>query len=223
MGKLQALGAVQRHQKDPVVSLLDVIDIRHESNILQKSREGGFLVLVAHPLFKIGELAHKLLDIVLPVLGVLFPRSPERFDISSGLQDKPAQLDQRVGQGILSALMDHLRKGPELESRLFDVRDLVSSFHDLEEGLPGERGVVCRPCDGRRPDAPFGDIDDAAHCQVIPAVIDGLEITEDVLDLPAVIEIGAAHHIVGDRPQDQPFLDETGSLQEIVIDSHDGE
>ena len=210
VGKFQALGAVEGHQEDPVVIAVDVIDVGDQGDVLEKARQGGLCVLLFHALLVIGHLADQLVDIFFAVLRVLLSGVPEGIDIAGDVQHMLQEFSQGVGQGIFPALQDHISEIAELEPGFFDARDLIALLHDGEEAGLLQGGVFGRPSQGRGPDPSSGDIDDPADSQVVSPVVDGLEVAQDILDLSSVVEVGAAHDIVGEGPQDQAFLQEAG-------------
>ena len=209
-GKFKALGTVEGHQKDAVVVVLNVVNIRDEGDIFEEAGQGRLSVLVIHPLLIISQLADQLFDIIFTVLRILFAGSPEGIDIAGVVEHMAGKLHQCMRQGIVAVVVDHVRKSTELEAGFFYTGDLVAFFHYGKKACVLLRGIFCGTAQGGGADAPLGDVDDAADGDVIAAVVDGLEIGQDVLDLAAGIEIGAADHVVGDGAQDEALLEKAG-------------
>ena len=115
-----------------------------------------------------------------------------------------------MGEGVVSVFQDFLCKIAELEAGSFHTGDLVSAFHNRKEAGVLLCGIFRGTAQGRCANAPFRDVDNAAHSDIIPAVVNGFQIGKNVLDLAACIEIGAAHDIVGDGTQYKALLKETG-------------
>ncbi len=69
--------------------------------------------------------------------------------------------------------------------------------------------IILNLGDARCTDPTLWHIDDTLHCQIIPAVVDRLQIRQDILDLPPRIEVHAAYHIVRNVQRDKALFQKT--------------
>ena len=97
VGKLKSLGAVQCHEQDAVIPLLDTVDVRDQGDILEKAGKSGFSILFFHSLLVIRQLADQFFYVVLTVIGILFARGPESIDITRCFENMPGQINKSVG------------------------------------------------------------------------------------------------------------------------------
>ena len=64
---------------------------------------------------------------------------------------------------------------------------------------------------GSQPDSAAGNVNDPLHGQVIQSVVNCLKIREQILNLPALIEINASDYLIGDTLHNH-FLFENAGL-----------
>ena len=87
-----------------------------------------------------------------------------------------------------------------------DGGDVPASLHCLEKCDVPAHSVIGDPCDGRLTDPAPGNIENTAHRDLVLSVLHSLKISDHVADLSAIVEIGSTDHIVGNRSENEPFL-----------------
>ena len=95
-------------------------------------------------------------------------------------------------------MLHQRREGLKLGESPSDVRDQVRSQKGLIESHLPAGGVLLHPVDGGQADASSWHVDDPAHRQVVLGVVHRLQVSQQVLDLPAGVEINAAYDLIGD-------------------------
>ena len=93
----------------------------------------------------------------------------------------------------------------------------------LIEGEPGVRGVGIDLGHRGGPNPPLGHAQGPLHAHLIAGVGDRLEVGHGVAHLPAVVEAGATHQLVGDLGFDQLLLHRPGLGVGAVEDGHLGQ
>ena len=109
-----------------------------------------------------------------------------------------------------------VRVFPEVQDELYEIlyfggaaaqgSDVPAALHRLEKGDVAHQRVIGEPADRSLPDPALRYIEDAAAGDLVLSVADRLEVSDHVADLPAVVEVRAADHVVGDRGQHEPLL-----------------
>ncbi len=105
------------------------------------------------------------------------------------------QLGQQVGQ-VLQRL-----------ARLAADAGLPGLGHRVAEGDPASAGEAGQLGHRGVAHAALGHVDDAPPADLVVGVDQHPQVGEDVLDLLAVVELGAAHHLVGDLAADHGLLE----------------
>ena len=114
--------------------------------------------------------------------------------------------------------------GLTVETRGRSSASVLESCSAPAQGLAGEPGLL-GPVDGlaeRHPvdlgpggqaghrgvaDAPLGHVDDAAGRHLVVGIGQDPDVGQHVLDLAPVVELGPAHHLVGDAGEDERVLE----------------
>ncbi len=188
---LQALGRVQRHQRDAGAVAVQLVGVRHQGHRLEEAEDvvevgrlGGQLGQVLDPSVRlVGVLRHQLGQVARPLGHQL--HEVGRVD---RLHQRP-QLAQRLGE-----LLRPLQR-LAAEARLLGAVDGLAERDVLHLGPGGEPGH------GRVADAALGDVDDPAGRHLVVGIGQHAHEGQDVLDLPPVVELGPAHHLVGDAAE----------------------
>ena len=205
--------------------LVHIVDVGQERDLLQKACQRGaggaalrhalqrrrvLTVLLFGPLLIGHDLGDEFVDILQPLLGILFPGVAEVFFITRGLEDLLDQIFQTVLLCKAAQFVDQFRKGPQLfQSGCPQACRLCLKERRKQRDPPAGR-IIRKAVDGGLADAPARHVDDAAQRQIILPVLDGLEIGQDVPDLPALIEVGPSDDVVGHRMVEELFLQESG-------------
>ncbi len=188
---LEAFGRVQRHQRDPGAVAVDLVGVRHERHRLEEAQDivevgglGGQLGQVLNaPVRLVVVLGHQLGEVTRTLGDQLHEvgrvdRLHEGPQLGQGLGELLGAFESLAREAGLLGTVDGLAEG--------DVLDLGPG------GQPGHRGVA---------DAALGDVDDAPGGDLVVGVGQQPDEREDVLDLPAVVELGPTHHLVGDAAE----------------------
>ena len=208
MGKFQALGTVQGHKQDLVVRILHTVDIRHQCHFFQKSGKSrrflNGIFLIVH------DFADQLVQVAGSVLGILIIGLLQVFQVIGPADNGLQKVLQAAFLHGPSEFSDHGRKSFQPAFCLADGRDLSGSFQSLIEGKIPLCCKIHDPAYGSLADAPSGNIEDPADRQIIPGIVHSLQVGQHIPDLPPVVEIGAAHHVVGNGSHDQAVLQHAG-------------
>ena len=105
--------------------------------------------------------------------------------------------------------IDQLRKRFDLVLRPYKLRILPDVLQNLIEA---DALLVCRSSrtvDRCFPDAALWNVDDPLRADVIPSVVNGSKITEDIPHLHAIIEIMSADDVVGNAFHDKLIFQKT--------------
>ena len=187
----QALRRVQRHQRDPGAVAVDLVGVGHEGHRLEE----------AHDVVELGGLAGQLGQVLNPPIGLMGVLRHQLGQVARALGHQlhevgrvhrlhqRAQLGQRLGE-LLGPL-----QGLAREPRLLGAVDGLAEGDVLHLG-PGGQARHRRVAD-----AALGDVHDAAGRHLVVGVGEDAHEGEDVLDLPAVVELRPADHLVGDAAE----------------------
>ncbi|VWX46794.1 conserved hypothetical protein [Micrococcus sp. 116] len=217
-GELEALGGVQRHERDLALLLGErlalhvrgrgqLVRVRHERHLLEEVGQGAVRVRRLEGADDGDELAEVVrAGLVLQVLG-LAEGGQHPGLLEDGLQDG----GRAGGLGDLAEVVHHLHEAADGLER---ARGHAGGVLGVAQGR-GERGAVALGPRGDGalgpvPDAPLGLVEDAAHVDVVVGVDDHPQVGERVLDLLAVVEARAADDPVRDAARHQPLLERTG-------------
>ncbi len=105
--------------------------------------------------------------------------------------------------------MNHIHKGCEFRCCFPQSRDFLCPLHRFKKAQVIGSSILDDALHRGPADAPSRHIQNALHRQIIPAVVNGLQIREHVLNLSSGIEIRAAHNVVGHILIDQPLFQNT--------------
>ena len=210
---------MQRHQRDLLRTVIHAVDVRDQGDLFQETVQSrpvrGETVLKGiggiSPVPVEGHgLGDQFLNILCPGLGLDLSLLPEFVEITALIRHSADQFSQRKLPALFPEAFDHLREPTDLISgpaQCPQRRQLRQSIIEAEplgcRKLP--RAVGCGGTD-----APLRDVQDTPHGHVVPPVGNGPEIRKDVLDLFSLVEIDAAHQLVGDAPGDALLLQKAG-------------
>ena len=195
MGKFQTLGGVHGHHGHAVVTVGLAVQIGVQRHLVQKARQRRLTLRIFQIALDAGFQLLHVLQTAAALYIVLFPQGGgvaalvadqivERYEI--GVRQLPAQ-------GL-----DHICKGEELASCIFQFRIVCRVEKHLIEGASLLGGEELRLVHGGLPDLAGGYVDDAPQTQVIGGVADDAQIRQHILDLGAVEELHAAVDLIGD-------------------------
>ena len=216
---------MQRHQRQKILSLVLPIDVCHQRHILQELTE---LRRVALCLI-VRCLTDDLLDVLKAGLG--FDRS-FRPDLHTVTGIIPHRLDQCLNREAV--LLTRLRLGLEvtgssellppvvhaldelrqLRARLSADPDHRCTLRRLEQGDAMLRSrCICRIApellQGRLADAALRHVDDTLEGDIIRTVRDQLHVREDILDLPALVEVDTPDDLIRHAHLDALLLEQS--------------
>ena len=155
-------------------------------------------------------LGKQLVDVFDPGLSLVGTLSFQFFHIAGVFQHFIHQLPQ--GQGTLAYPegVDHIGKRPDLHAAFSKGGDLLCNFQRFIKAHAVPLGKICHPVQGRGTDAPLGHVDDPAHRQIVLTVVDGFQISQNVLDLFPGIEVHTTDDLIRHVHVHKPFLKQTG-------------
>ena len=107
---------------------------------------------------------------------------------------------------VIAKSEDQLYEGLYFGSAASEGSDIAAVLHGGEESDIPVHCVIGEPDHCRGADPASWNVQDTTHGDLVLSVVDGLEVGDHVADLPAVVEIGSANHIVRDGIQHEPFL-----------------
>ncbi|CAH0327285.1 hypothetical protein SRABI128_05950 [Microbacterium sp. Bi128] len=232
--EFQALRGVQRHQGHDAEPLgfgdggrqvfgvtaggvRDLVGVGHEGDLLQEGSERAF-----------------------GIVAFVFPDDGDQF----GEVLHPG-LVLRVGAGAqpgkVAGLFEHGFEGRGRAGAGSDLGEVVEEFHEAQHGVDRTRrharGFIGAPRGGHEggaltlrqggdgtlgsvTDPALGFVEDAAEVDVVVRVDQDAQVGEGVLDLLALVEAGAADHLVGQAHADQDVLDRAGLGVGAVENGH---
>ena len=203
---------MQRHQGQKILSIVLPVDVRHQRHILQELTE---LRCVALRLI-VRRLTDDFLDVLETGLG--FDRS-FRPDLHAVAGVIPHRLDQRLDREavllarlrlrlevaglpeLLPPAVHELDELRQLRAGLSTDADHRCTLRGLQQGDTVLRGRGIRRIGpellkGRLADAALRHVDNALEGDIIRAVRDQLHVREDILDLPALVEVDTADDLI---------------------------
>ena len=195
--ELEALGGVQCHQQHPRVVAVDLVGVGDQRHLLDELFDGG----------ELPGRTDQLAEVLQP---------PRCFDRAFRLElaQVPAAIDRRL-QELGRSIGDEWRETVEQLHEPFDAphrsaRDarVLGVAERLDERLPVRCRPRVEPADRGVADAALRFVEDALDAHLVERVDDRPEIGERVLDLLAVVETGAADHLVGDTGAHEGFFDD---------------
>ncbi len=195
--EFQALGRVQRHQRD-ALGPLGFRGLHHQRDVLQ---EGGHVRKLLHG-------AHELLEVLQPPGGVGRLLLLPHLGVAGFLEDGLCHLGMRVvlhqPRPARKALGERAKRraDPGLElvglaqlSRGVEKRDLLGA------------GVEVELLQRRVAQAALRGVDDPLEGEVVGGVAGDAQVGQRVADLGALVEARAADHPVGQAELDEAVLD----------------
>ncbi len=195
--EFEALGGVERHQRDAVLVAI-LVRLHDERDMLQEGRQ-------------VREFLHgadQLLEVLQPPLRVgRFLLGPH-VRIAGFLQDRPGQVVMgRRLQGEAPAL----EMGHEVPERPAGGGLHLVRFDEIARGLhqwhAGAAGMGVKKAQGRLAEAALRHVDDALEGEVVGGLGGGAQIGEGVADLRPLVEARAADHAIGQAERDEAVLD----------------
>ena len=204
--KFQSLGAVKRHQKDLFLSVLRIVQVGDQRHFLQKAGKRGLL----GRLLIVGDLADQLVDVGDSVLSVLVVGAEKVIIVIRLFDDFPQKICKAVTFFVLPQLQDQTDEGLYFGSGAAQGGDIPAPLHGLEESNVAGNGVIGESSDGGQADSPPGDVQDTPDGDLVLSVLHRLEIGDHVADLSAVVEVGAAHHVVRDARENKALFQRSG-------------
>ena len=197
---------MQRHQERPVVRPVHIVHVRDQGHLLQEAGQRRLVMagLVGH------HLTDEFIDVLEPVLRVLLVGFLQLLPIARGIQHILDQLLQAVIFHLASESPDHGDKRFYFGSAFSHRHNLVRLAQGVKKADPPPVGIVLHPQNGRGSNPSSGHVDDTLYRKIIPAVFNSLQIGKDILDLLSGVKIHAAHHVIGNPLQDEPFLQKPG-------------
>ena len=192
--KLQPLGAVHGHEHHGVRVRVVVVHVRIEGDVGKIALQRfvpGFL--------HVGEDAGFKLPHVFGAGGV-FGRVLflEGADVAGLLQQLVQQLVRAVGGREVLEFQDQIGEEPQLDPGALELGDLLGFLQDLKHGDVLRRRKFPDRFHRPRADAAGRGVDDARQAQVVRQGGNHAQVGEDILDLGAVEEAGAADDAVRD-------------------------
>ncbi len=211
MRKLQTLGGVQCHEEHSVIIFAQLIDLRNQGNLFEEAgKRRAVGILVDFGLFFIGCcLTHQLSNVFASVLCRFFVVILQIVLIFRFVYNLLNKVCNAVALCIGAQLLNEIGKDLYLGSGSCQFREFLCSLEHGEQTDPVVMGNGCGLVNRCFADAALGDIENALRADVIPSVVDGSKVAQDVPNLHAVIEIVAAHDVIRDGLQNQPILEKT--------------
>ena len=206
MRELQSLGAVQRHQKDFFTSVLRVVQVGDQRDLLQEAGKRGLL----GRFLIVGDLTDQFVDIGDPVFSVLVVGTEKVVIIICLIDDLPQKVGETMALLKFPQLQDQADEGLYFGSGAAQGCDISAPLHGLEESDVAGHSVIGESPDGGQADSALWHIQDTPHGDLVLSVLHGLEISDHIADLSAVVEIGAAHHVVGDASENKALFQRSG-------------
>ena len=203
--KFKTLRAVQRHHRHRAAVVAHLIQIGHQRHVFQIIRQRrvvGFLFKFLDRADKFANVLHAGTVFVVVFLGIL-AFQPDRVD----------DILHQFGQ--LHRLLHHGQAHHQLAEFLHALaRAGVQALRHIHaRGQQRHfllRGVARQFIHRRIADGALGHVDDAPHGNIVRRVDQHAQISQNILDLLAVIEFQAAVHPVADARLHERFFDDAG-------------
>src|ERR1019366_2625031 len=209
---LEALGVMQSHQRDQTLLLASGVRVGDQRDPLQEDVERP-PVLVSPRSCRHVELAahlHQLLEVLDPSLRLDRALGLERLDVAALGEHRLDELPDRHAGAVrhVAQLLHRVHEAPQrLDRGGAQTRHLIGGggrvpHRDVDRGR-----VVGHARERGLPDPPPGRVGHAREAHHVERVGQQLEVGDRVLDLGALVELGAADHLVGDLTAHQRVLD----------------
>ena len=202
--ELQALGAVQRHQRHGPGVLVVGVDVADQGDLLEIGGQPALGVGLGAVGVELDGGADELLD-VLGRVGILLG--------GKGLLEPAAEIDvaDDVRRRTLEALAESAEQGHEggdlAGGRSAQPGDAGRVFQDVSQTEPAGLGRGLQPIHGRVADAASRAVDHPQQRNLVGGVDEKPQVGQHVLDLAAVEELHPLDDLVGHGGLDEGFLD----------------
>ena len=207
----QALGRMQGHHGDlagVLVLVGELIGIRHQRGGFEEASQGGVgrvLLVFGSGGLQLRQILHT--GLVLRVDGLLQFLQQPGFGQHFG-HDLARLGDIGPGEGR------HRRH--QITERLQSLRragghalDLLHMHERVEEAGPALTGIVQHDAFGPGTQAALGHVQNTPQVHIVGRIEDGLQVGKRVLDLLALVELGAADELVRQSGVDQRLFQRT--------------
>ena len=161
----------------------------------------------------------ELLDVLDARLVLRVAAGAQRVDVAAALQQQREHVEHRDrGQPLLGGTVSAVGLVEQVRDRSSDRPRHLRPEPELARMRAAHRGTsiplrsayACELRLGRRPDAALGRVHDAAQRERVRRVRDRDQVRHRILDLGALVELGAAEHAVRQRRADEDLLQRTG-------------
>ena len=203
--ELEPFGAVHGHQNDGVVGVVHAVKVGVEGDLLEEAGEVplGVLLLV------LDQGGFKLAD-VLEAVFALLALGAQHGAVAGPVEQVFQQDVERLGERFVPQLLNHPGKVHQHPRLAGEDGVGAGVFEHLKDALPALGRDFLGGEHGRLADGALGLVDDAAQPDDVARVVDDAQIGDEVLDLLALEELGAAEQPVRDARLDEILLNDAG-------------
>ena len=203
--KLQTLRRVQRHQRHPRRRRVVAVGRADQRDLFQIRLQRTVVGVLAVELRRAGD---QFVQVRRRVIVLRFDRGTlQVFVVLRLAHDRPDQILHRTGGEQRQPV--HHRNEPRDHRRatFWQVRDQPRFPGRVQHRLAAAVGVVPQRPDRLVPDAAGRRVDHTLQRDVVRRVVDQLQVTDQVLNLFALIELDAAQHLIRHAPHAHRLFD----------------
>src|SRR5450830_1286829 len=214
--ELQPLRVVKRHEGNVSARRIEVLRVIDERDPLEEIGQGHGPVLVP----EVGHDAQEFLQVLDAALGLDGTLRLEVSHVTGAVPDLLQQFMHLVFPGELRKAIDELEELADLLSRpRCKTGNLTGVLQRVEKRDAVSPRISFDGLDGRLPYPSRRDVDDAPQAYLVPRVRNQAQVSDDVLDLGALVETGASEDAVWDSPPYHHLLDDPRLRVRAIEDS----
>ena len=206
--KFKAFRGVEGHEGDLRFAAFKVVDVADQGYIFEEVLQVAVGVAV-HVVFSDGQ---EFADVFLAAyaLGIVFGFFIEHVAVARVFDDLFDEAQDVEAVDLIEEIKDH--GGKVFKGRLgpFGDGDGVGRRQGFKEGDSLPFCVGCHVFHRRSSDVALRDVDDTGQAQAVFGIIQEPQVSEDVLDFLAVVELRAADHGIRNGVAHQFFFEDTG-------------
>ena len=144
------------------------------------------------------------------VIHILFVQTLQIFLIFCFLKNIPDQVLNTVNLRFTAEGLNQCHKTIYLLSGSSDTHDIVRIPQSIIETDAPHLSIVIYLFNGGSTDTALRNVNDSLYRHIIPAVVYGLQISQNILDFSAGIEVHASYHVIRNSFGDHLLFQHTG-------------
>ena len=219
--ELQTFGRMQRHQGQRIIAQLRIINIRYERNIRQEALQRCLLAVTRRFFRKILRYTQKFLQVFDTALILRTIAALQLCQIACFVQNILHELLHRRLSCLAHQVKKNLAQLIQLISKAAaESRNISRVRHHLEQALLAACRISLQLAQRRITDTTTRHVDNTQQRQAVVRIKNQTQISENILNLLALIEFQTADHAIGNTALNQGFLENTRLRIGAVKHSH---